>query len=71
MTTADHETPVEPDGEWVIPDGPNAGQRPLGRIYVMSAFFVERASGFQPNSSALEVHVTIDDAQARFFYGCS
>lgn len=60
-------TTVEPDVEWVIPDG----QRPLGRIYIMSALFVERASGFQPNSSASEVHVTIDDGQARFFYGCS
>jgi len=62
---------VRPDVEWVIPDGPNAGQRPLGRIYVMSALLIERAPGFQPNSSVLEVHVTIDDGQARFFYNCA
>jgi len=62
---------VEPDVERVIPDGPNADQRPLGRINVRSALMIERAPGFQPNSSDLEVHVTIDDGQSRFFYGCS
>lgn len=63
---------VTSDDGWVIPGGRLGGTEATGRVYSM-AVRSSRTSSQEPLSvpEVLELHVTILDGRAYFFFGCS
>jgi hypothetical protein len=63
---------IELDEGWIIPGGRLEGVPAKGRVYVMSVTDSLSAPGYPsapPNTR--DLHVTILDDQAHFFFGCS
>jgi hypothetical protein len=63
---------VTPDPGWVIPGGRLGGVEADGRVYTMSVR-TSRTSSDDPiaQPDILDLHVTILDGRAHFFFGCS
>lgn len=62
---------IELDEEWVIPGGSLRGVPARGRVYVMQIRQTTTAPSLVPQTPVLkEVHVTILDGNAHFFFGC-
>lgn len=61
---------IEPDEGWVIPGGGLEGMTAKGRVYIMSVTDTYREPGFEPLTEPREVHVTILEGKAWFFFGC-
>lgn len=63
---------IEIDEGWVIPGGTLQGQPAKGRVYVMSVRDSSIATNSEPVApSTIELHVTILEGRAHFFFGCS
>jgi hypothetical protein len=65
------EDSIEPDEDWVMPQGPLAGEAPDGTVYVMTIESSQYRNDELLGSESHEVHVTIVDGEAYFFYTCS
>jgi hypothetical protein len=63
---------VTSDPGWVIPGGRLEGTEAVGRVYTMSVRS-SRSSSDDPiaQPEILDLHVTILDGRAHFFFGCS
>jgi hypothetical protein len=62
---------IELDEGWVIPGGSLRGVPARGRVYVMQIRQTTTAPSLVPQTPVLkEVHVTILDGSAHFFFGC-
>jgi hypothetical protein len=65
------EDSIEPDEDWVMPQGPLAGEAPDGTVYVMTLESSRYRNEELLGSDNHEVHVTVVDGTAYFFYTCS
>ena len=62
---------IELDEGWVIPGGKLRGMPAMGRVYVMQIRQTTTAPSLVPQTPVLkELHVTILDGTAHFFFGC-
>jgi len=62
---------VEPDPEWVIPDGPLAGRRPDGHIYVYTVDVRIFIPGWGTDTYASDIHATVlPDGSTKHFAVC-
>lgn len=65
------EPTVERDDGWTMPDGPIAGQRIEGRIYIQRVEIYQWDPWYGSNSGAAEVHATVlADGSVKFFLAC-
>ena len=62
---------VERDDGWAIHSGPASGQVPEGRIYILTVTGTTSDTGITPLVETSEVHSTVNDTGAYFFFPCS
>ena len=62
------DTTIERDDGWPMPSGPNAGEVPDGRIYIMTGTFNDAVTA---GETTLEIHsVVAPDGTPYFFFSC-
>lgn len=61
---------IERDDGWTMPDGPSKGEAINGRLYIFTDEFTYSATGLLPTVERAEVHATVVDGKAYFFFAC-
>jgi hypothetical protein len=64
------EDTIEPAYDWEMPQGPERGEVPDGWVYVMTTTSQQFLNGEPSDPVSAEVHVTVVDGRAYFFYTC-
>ena len=61
---------IERDDGWTMPIGPSKGEPIDGRLYILTLETTYSSTDFLPSVERAEVHATVVDGEAYFFFAC-